>query len=67
MFFIDVDYEPEHYGEPKNVGNGIIGAIKHNYHMRLVLTELIYQEKFDFDRTDFPHIVGGFVLRKSLT
>lgn len=41
LFFIDADYEKDHYGHPANVGNGIIGAIKHNYHLRLTLTELI--------------------------
>ena len=44
-----------------------MGTIKHSYHMRLVLTELINQEKFDYDKVDFPKIVGGFILRKSMT
>jgi len=38
LFFIDVDYDAEHYSHPANVGNGIIGAIPHNYHLRLTLT-----------------------------
>lgn len=50
-----------------NVGNGIIGAQKNCYHLLLTLTELIREEKFDFKATDFPKIVGGFVLRKALT
>lgn len=67
LFFIDVDYDEEHYVYPKNVGNGIMGAIKHNYHMKLVLTELINQDKFDYRAHDFPKIVGGFILRQALT
>lgn len=43
LFFIDLDYDPTHYGNPAYAGNGIMGAIKHNYHLHLVLTELVRQ------------------------
>lgn len=44
-----------------------MGAIKNNYYLKLVLTELVNQDKFNYKFYDFPKIVGGFVLRKSLT
>lgn len=52
---------------PRNVGNGIMGAMKHSCHLKFVLTKLISQDNFDYDKTDFPKIVGGFVLRQALT
>lgn len=67
IFFIDIDYGPDHYIFPSNVGNGIMGARRNNYHLLLTLTQLISEEKFNFKAFNFPKIVGGYVLRKSLT
>ena len=47
MFFVDADYEEQHYYAERGaryVGNGIMGTIKHSYHMRQVLTELVTQD-----------------------
>lgn len=44
-----------------------MGAMVGNYHMLLTLTELISQDTFNFKAYNFPKIVGGFVLRHSLT
>lgn len=44
-----------------------MGAIKNSYYLKLVLTELINQDKFNYKFYDFPKIVGGYILRKSLT
>lgn len=41
--------------------------MKHNYHLHLVLTEIILQENVNYYQFDFPKIVGGYMLRKSLT
>ena len=43
IFFPDADYEKTHYGDPKFVGNPIIGAMPKSYYLHFVLTEIIFQ------------------------
>ena len=70
MFFADADYDDKRYQSqqgPRYVGNGIMGAMKHSYQMRLVLTQLVSQDTFDYNKANFPQIVGGYVLRKTMS
>jgi hypothetical protein len=45
----------------------VIGARKRSYHLRLVLAELITIQSMNLELTDYEALVGGDVLRVSLT
>lgn len=42
VLFTDCDLGTIRYGIPKAVGNPIIGSVQNNYHLKIVLTQLIY-------------------------
>ena len=41
IFFIDMDYTQNGYGNPRFIGNTFIGSIPNNYYLNMILTEII--------------------------
>ena len=44
-----------------------MGSTNNNYHLKMVLSELLTQRTFTFYKLDLPWVTGAFMLRKSVT
>ena len=42
----------------------MMGAMQHSYYLRMMLTEMVNQDTFNYDVVNFPRIVGAIKLRK---
>lgn len=65
-FFIDFDIEDIRFGRPKALGNGFMGAIPNNYHLKMVLTELLNENTLHFAPT-ISYITGGWIVRNAIS
>ena len=66
IFFANCDYT-NYYRDSRYVGNGVIGSTPHNYHLGYVLNRYISEDTFDYQVSQTPRIVGGYVLRAAFT
>lgn len=66
LIFADLDIMPYRLGSPKPTGNPFMAATPNNYHLKLILTELIIEQTLNF-HIDLPFLTGALVVRKSLT
>lgn len=67
LFFAGFETHSELYSSPVSVGRQIIGAKRFSYHMRFILSELITEQGLNYNCADLEQVVGGGVVRLSLT
>lgn len=64
VFYLDCDVSYLRFNRPQVIGIGVMGAAPNNYHMKVLLTELILQETINY-KSDIPYQSGSFVARRS--
>lgn len=64
-FFLDAGNGPERFGEGLAVGIGVLGATQNNYHLKLLLNEILEMDNINFGSKIISQLTGGFVVRKA--
>ena len=67
LFFAGFESNADSNFLPISFGRQIIGAKRFSYHMRFILAELITEQSMNYDCVDLEAIVGGDVIRMSVT
>lgn len=65
IFYLDTDIQNIRFDSPKAIGIGIMGGTENNYHLKILLHELISEEHINFGQINIPWVTGGYVARKS--
>lgn len=50
-----------------SVGRDVFGATRHNYHLRIVLEDMLNKNRINLELTDYEALVGGDLLRAVIT
>lgn len=64
ILFTDCEVTDLRIGSPKFIGQGIVGGVKGNEYLKILLTEILFSERMIFDpKITIPSVTGGHRLR----
>jgi mannosyltransferase OCH1-like enzyme len=65
--FLDIEKSKLRFRPVHALGVGVIGSVQNNYYLKILMMELINNNKVKFESSRIPIETGGFVARQAFS